>query len=346
MGICVGEVVRAVRLYPIPLLIFATGLAVWTAPVYREDKQTRSMVLPHNEIAARTRKLVEGTALVYVSDYFSFVGSDAQGYVAFALDNNRGRDGESYQAEHFLVLHDEKKGWIDIKGKGFYDNAQKQLYEIPDSPFFQFIGNTQSGFVIKGKQDNLRLETQALIARETRGNDERLFSMGSAAAVFYWEERTIPGRVIYEYLVMKNANRLSRRLNLSMLFGGADFQGLYLRGRADDDFYFHGSHSAFIQPLTGPILGFSILDGQQEPAMEMQIEVTVQTMAFGLFRWPTAWKVTWKGEKGPAVLMVREGERKPIVNWLLGGFAMSIVSGELQYGGKKIDVYGFGEIIR
>lgn len=44
------------------------------------------------------------STLVYVSDYFSFVGQDSQGKVAFALDNNRGRDGDAYQAEHFLVL--------------------------------------------------------------------------------------------------------------------------------------------------------------------------------------------------------------------------------------------------
>ena len=31
------------------------------------------------------------SSLIYVSDYFLFVGEDDQGHVAFALDNNRGR---------------------------------------------------------------------------------------------------------------------------------------------------------------------------------------------------------------------------------------------------------------
>src|SRR3989454_1248443 len=48
------------------------------------------------------------STLIYVSDYFSFVGADQEGRVAFALDNNRGRDGEAFQAEHFVVLHDER----------------------------------------------------------------------------------------------------------------------------------------------------------------------------------------------------------------------------------------------
>jgi hypothetical protein len=43
--------------------------------------------------------------LAYHCDYFPFVGRDSIGFVAFALDNNRGVDGTDYQAEHFGVLH-------------------------------------------------------------------------------------------------------------------------------------------------------------------------------------------------------------------------------------------------
>jgi hypothetical protein len=61
--------------------------------------------------------LVSASDLVTVSDYFSFVGADEQGHVAFAIDNNRGRDSNAYsnayQAEHFYaVLHDEHHGWM------------------------------------------------------------------------------------------------------------------------------------------------------------------------------------------------------------------------------------------
>jgi len=44
------------------------------------------------------------------------------------------------------------------------------------------------------------------------------------------------------------------------------------------------------------------------------------------------------------VTILRERERKPIVNGVFGSFAMSIITRELQYAGKQIDVYGFGEI--
>lgn len=43
--------------------------------------------------------VVAGARLAYVSDYFSFAGQDARGHGAFALDSNRRRDGDSYQAQ-------------------------------------------------------------------------------------------------------------------------------------------------------------------------------------------------------------------------------------------------------
>ena len=54
--------------------------------------------------------------LAYYSDYFSFVGLDDRGRVAFALDTNRGQDGAEFQAEHFVVLHDETDGWQKLGG--------------------------------------------------------------------------------------------------------------------------------------------------------------------------------------------------------------------------------------
>lgn len=75
----------------------------------------------------------DSIALSYYSDYISFVGSDSQGHVAFALDTNRGQDGKEFQAEHFAVLHDEQKGWIEVIGSGSYNNVHHELKSIPDS---------------------------------------------------------------------------------------------------------------------------------------------------------------------------------------------------------------------
>ena len=96
-------------------------------------------------------------SLLYVSDYFSFVGKDSQGHVAFALDNNRGVDGKKFQAEHFVVLHDAGRGWIEVKGNGAYDNSQGDLLKIPDSPSFRFQGTPETGMSIVSGANHLTL---------------------------------------------------------------------------------------------------------------------------------------------------------------------------------------------
>ncbi len=96
-----------------------------------------------------TGEQLQALKLAYYSDYFSFIGGDEQGMVAFALDNNRGRDGDSWQAEHFVVLHDEKAGWQNVSGDGPYYNVTRQLESIPDSPDFSFIGKPETGLTIR-----------------------------------------------------------------------------------------------------------------------------------------------------------------------------------------------------
>ncbi|MEJ2156489.1 MAG: hypothetical protein P8X96_14210, partial [Desulfobacteraceae bacterium] len=162
--------------------------------------------------------------LAYYSDYFSFIGRDAVGYVAFALDNNRGVDAGAYQAEHFAVMYDQKAGWVSITGTGDYDNSQKRLEQIPDSPGFKFKGNAEAGITIRSKENALALKIDPMVTRLSDPKEKRLQRWGSAQAVLTWKERSIPGRVIYEYLVVHGWNRLSRT------YAGTwdNFQGFYL----------------------------------------------------------------------------------------------------------------------
>src|SRR5690348_9200299 len=102
-------------------------------------------------------KDIPASTLIYVSDYFSFVGEDHKGHVAFALDNNRGRDGDAYQAEHFLVLHDERQGWVKLAGNGLFQNTKGDLRTIPDSPFFRFQGTPRTGLTITSDMNHLTL---------------------------------------------------------------------------------------------------------------------------------------------------------------------------------------------
>ncbi len=281
------------------------------------------------------------SSLIYVSDYFSFVGADNQGHVAFALDNNRGRDGEAFQAEHFVVLHDERRGWVAIPGNGFYDNSKQELTRIPDSEFFQFHGSPESGLTVVSEKSQLTLKIDPLVERTRRTHEGSVTWMGSAAALLTWQGRTIPGRVLYEYLMMPNFNRLTRT------YWGLwkDFQGLYLKAGANGDIYLHSQQSERIAALAGKLVGFSVLEERTEVLTDLTVEVLDRDLALGLYRWPTAWTVTWTGAKGPAQLRLTAFDRNKIAGWVIGGFAMALVRGELSYDGRTIPIYGLVELL-
>jgi hypothetical protein len=281
------------------------------------------------------------STLVYVSDYFSFVGTDQQGRVAFALDNNRGRDGDAYQAEHFVALHDERKGWVNVAGNGRYDNAGKELSRIPNSPFFQFEGTPETGLTATSVTNDLTLKIDPIPQRTRRTHEQSVIWMGSAPAVLTWQGRTIPGRVIYEWLIMPDFNRLTR--TYFRLWN--DFQGLYLLAGKDGDIYLHSQRSERLAPLVGRLVGFAVFNEETDPVNDLRVEVLASDWALGFYRWPTAWGITWNGAHGPASMTLRLSDRTKIANWVIGGFSMGIVQGELVYAGRTWPVYGLAELI-
>ena len=303
-----------------------------------------SLLCIDTDVASSTDTSLENipaSTLIYVSDYFSFVGQDSQGYVAFALDNNRGRDGDTYQAEHFLVLHGEGSGWGDLKGNGRYDNRGKELKTIPDSPFFQFQGTPRTGMAVVGESNKLMLNIEPIPLRISRRHDGAVIWMGSAPAVLTWQGRTISGRVIYEYLMMPDFNRLTRT------YWGLwkEYQGFYLKIGTDGDVYLHSQHSERLAPLMGLLDGFTVFNGTTDSIKDLKVEVLSRELARGFYRWPTAWRITWTGPQGPAALILKQSTRTSIWNWAIGGFSMVVVDGELDYGGRKLPVYGLVELI-
>lgn len=292
------------------------------------------------ENAAAVPAVVEAT-LIYVSDYFSFVGQDSQGHVALALDNNRGRDGETYQAEHFVVLHDEREGWVKLDGDGAYENVRHELAEIPDSASFQFEGTAETGLTISSAPNRLTLRIDPLPVRTSHTHEQAVVRMGSAPAVLTWRDRMIVGRVIYEYLMMPNFNRLTRT------YWGLwkDFQGLYVLVDPTGDLYLHRQQSERMAALVGTLAGFVVLNDETDPMEQLHVEVLERTFAWGFYRWPTAWRVTWTGRNGPASMTLTLSDRKTIAGWVIGGFAMGIVRGELSSGGLTIPLYGLAELL-
>lgn len=279
--------------------------------------------------------------LAYYSDYFSFVGEDARGKVAFALDTNRGQDGDAFQAEHFLVLHDERRGWIDVRGNGSYPNPNGVLEAIPDSPDFTFAGAAEKGIVITSRTNGLVLEVAPLPRILERKRPQGLFWLGAAPATLKWEGRTIQGRVIFEYLQRDGWNRLTRK------YPGQwrDFHGVYLAVEGGGDFYFHRQDPADEEPLTGTVIGFAVGDGKPAVLAELAIEVPRRAQALGFYRWPEAWRGRFRAGAAHGAFDLELTERKVIANWVIGGFAMGIVKGEVTTGGERRAVYGLGELI-
>jgi len=282
-----------------------------------------------------------GATLIYVSDYFSFIGQDHQGHVGFALDNSRGRDGDAYQAEHLVLLHDEQQGWVELEGSGRYDNSGKDLKTIPQSPSFRFAGMPYTGMAIVSERNRLSLKITPIVQRTRTRHDGAVVSMGTAQAVLTWSGRTIPGRVIYESFMMPNINRLTH----TYWDMWDEYQGFYLRMGTDGDLYLHSQKSERLAPLMGFRDGFIALNTETDVMKDMKVEVLGRELAWGFYKWPTSWRVTWTGPKGSAVLILKQVSRTSIGNWAIGGFSMAVVTGELEYGGGRIPVYGLVELI-
>jgi hypothetical protein len=284
----------------------------------------------------------ESTSLSYYSDYFSFVGRDSKGWVAFALDNNRGQDGKGFQAEHFVVLHDEHQGWIRVRGNGSYPNPNQELKSIPNSKAFQFKGNPEQGITIErpANQINLSLKPVNYQLENKRGLAH--LRMGSAPAILHWGGRTIQGRVIYEYIFLPEFNRLSR--SYSGLW--KDFHGIYLSVEGGGDFYYHSQQSDLLKPLVGEVAGFFYLPQKPtELISKLNIKATDFEQAKGSYKWPTSWQGSFLRGQDTYNFKGNLSKLNTISNWVTGGFAMGILTGEITKNKRTYTVYGLGELL-
>lgn len=316
------------------------------------------MLAPLNNLLLRSLLLcllLSGAAwgaapLAYYSDGFSFIGQDATGYLLFALDSNRGVDGDTFQAENFGVLYDQQQGWVDLVGTGEYANPRGLLTRPPDSAAFQYAGRPTSGVTIRSRINDLRLEINPLTTRLEENSGEQRQSWGDAAAVLYWQGRIVPGRVIYEGLALHNRNRLSHNGSE----GGENIQRFYL---AIQDSSPAAWKNLFLHN-EGPrknhySKGFLDSHGTQLSLFTPNLEVTRKGWALGFYRWSKGWRMnlqqaaTDKGLKPPfAALKLNQVSRKNISNWVIGGTAVSVVEGTLEIDGRTSRVLGFAELIK
>lgn len=285
--------------------------------------------------------------LAYYSDYFSFIGRDANGFVAFALDNNRGVDGSKYQAEHFGVLYDEKSGWVKLLGIGGYENVHRKLEQIPNSPHFAFEGMSETGLVVFSRNNDLSLKIDPIVTRLKEKKPNRTQNWGSAKAILNWKDRIIRGRVIYEQLIYRHWNRLTR------IYANTwdNFQGFYLTLGTGDiktwrDLYLRSEGEG----NTRRTKGFVMANGWSGTIHAARFNAYDRAYTWGFYRWPQKWdiEIILDGTEDTATgkLTLRQISRKNQGNWIIGGFAMTVVEGELRLNGNVMSVFGFVELIK
>ncbi len=287
--------------------------------------------------------LVAGAELAYASDYLSFVGADAAGRVAFAIDTNRGRDGEPFQADHlFIVLHDERRGWVRLAGAGRYPNPYGMLLSIPDSPSFQFSGTPAAGLTLDSPHNRLTLTIEPLVERMTHGDADSFFQMRSAAAVLRWRDRVLPGRVIAEILVGRGWNMITRRTFKSL----AGLEYLYLLAGESGDLYLQkqNGQGALLRGMP-PLLGFRATAQHAQQLADLRVQTRRHDLAPGAYRWPAAWRGSWRETEGRTRFALRTTARTTVGNWGVAGFSMAVVRGVLREDGHTTPLYGLGELL-
>ncbi len=290
---------------------------------------------------AITPEQLQDLKLVYYSDYYSFIGSDARGRVAFALDNNRGRDGDAWQAEHVAVLHDDKAGWQHVIGSGRYYNVTRQLETIPNSPDFTFTGKADAGMTIRSASNvlELKISPEKVQIAEKRGLAE--YRLSSAEATLVWKERTLSGRVIHEYLFLPAYNRLTRSYAREF----DDFHGIYASIEDIGDLYIHRQKGAFFSPLIRKVEGFLFLKGQGYVLQSINVDVRTTSLAWGFYQWPDRWEGSFIAGPDHYAFSCQLADRRTISNWVTGGFALGIVKGTLISARETWKLYGLGELI-
>ncbi|MDH5336188.1 MAG: hypothetical protein OEW20_07680 [Nitrospira sp.] len=92
--------------------------------------------------------------------------------------------------------------------------------------------------------------------------------------------------------------------------------------------------------------GFVTFSETTDAMNDLKVEVFDRELVWGLYRWSTAWRITWTGPQGTATLNLKQVTRSSIWNLAIGGFSMAVVQGELSLAGKQQEVYGLVELIR
>jgi hypothetical protein len=310
--------------------------------VARHLLSRRSLILAGAGLAASARwPAWADVTRRYHSDYFSFVGSDARGAVYLAHDSNRGQTGEQFFADHWIMMYAEGEGVVPILGSAHYPNPGKVLETIPDSEHFRFTGAIASGMRMRSASNDIDMAVDGLtpiLRRQTPDND---YWIGAAPATMRWKGRDLRGRVIFEFIARTGYNRFTSDFGANW----NNFNGLYLKTEDDRDLYLR--YHERVQPGTPRESGMATVDGAG----------ALSDISFGVrdsraasersYRWPTRWQVGFSHQGAGWRLEAETSALEEVADWTTGGFAMSVIHGEVSRadGSGKRRFKGWAELL-
>lgn len=298
----------------------------------------------------------------FYSDYISFVGADSRGRVGFAIDDDRQINGSGKEVEIHVMMHDESTGYISLAGNGTFKTPGSNLIPLASTKEFQFLplqtsafNRSQSarkqGFRLISKVNGLSLRVEPIVDRIGQQTRDGKIEIGSASATMKWSGRLLKGRVIYEYVV------IPRLPSLYALVSGLfynDFAGLYLKVGQNGDYYSFSSRKSSFGNLDlwnrlqdGMFVSPNPMPRQSVDAhiSNFKIKTTKRRWAGGFFSWPTSWSATWQSHSNECSLHARVVDHRDIKWWLIGGYSMDVVSGQITCGSKTYPAYGLAELI-
>ncbi len=260
----------------------------------------------------------------YHSDYFSFVGSDAEGSVYLAHDNNRGQTGEQFFADHWIMMYAEGTGIVPIVGSAHYPNPGRQLQVIPESEHFRFQGTVEGGLRMSSATNGMEMSVDTLVPVLRRQTENRDYWVGAASAILHWRGRTLKGRVLFEFIAQTGYNRFTSDFGANW----TNFNGLYLMTEDHRDLYIR--YHERIQPGTPRESGMATFDGTGTlSGIDFSIKDT-QALADRSYRWPTRWEIGFTHAGDRWLLEASTTHLEAVADWTKGGFAMSVIHGEIR----------------
>jgi hypothetical protein len=277
----------------------------------------------------------------YHSDYYSFIGSDAQGAVYLAHDSNRGQTGEQFFADHWIMMYAEGLGVVPIIGSAHYPNPSKTLETIPDSENFQFRGTVAGGMRMLSKSNDIDMTVDGLSPVLQRQTPDNNYWIGAAPAVMRWKGRTLTGRVIFEFIARTGFNRFTSDFGANW----NNFNGLYLITEDNRDLYLR--YHERVQPGVPKESGMSTVESNgvlSNIKFEIKESRTVDNRSY---RWPTGWESSFTHLGAEWRLQATTSHLEEVADWNKGGFAMSIIQGEMAQadGSGKRKFKGWAELL-